>query len=792
MIIAWARSLVCTQKINTTRTSMNPSNQALARSFLVLASAATSVLLGTSSAKAASYSSTILGDNPVAYYRLEELPGATTAADATANAFNGIYVYDLDTNGVPDYPLLGLPGIETNSALFRLYTDASSVVHRGFVSIPFHPELSPVTGDGQHGAPFSVECWVKALGQPADYSIPLAMFGRYETGIYNNASGWNFYQSPGPNSFWIFNVKNGTFAQATAVPIQPLQWYHLAGTFDGSTFVFYVNGVARVTAGGVTTYLADHNFDGQIGAGDNTGFDAFNGDVDEVAFYTNVLSAAQILNHYQVGTNSFSGRSFPPMIFQDPASITVSSGSTAKFTVVADGATPLSYKWLRNGNAISGATTNPLSFTANFNTDNGATFSVILSNAFGSVTSAVATLTVVGTLSIDHSPFSITREDGSNSMAAFRVAASGATPISYQWYKVAGGTTNIIAGATSDTLWVSNLKVADSGAAYFARVTNAFVVTNTDQATLTINARAVNVPLTGYGRIVVADKPTAYWRLDETTGSTTAVDAVGSFDGTYGGGTDLTFNWATGIPHESDPSVHFTNGAAVTVPYALELNPVTGPWSAEFWLEPTFQDPIDFHTPISSLWNSDFGGHLFGWNLYQHPGSAWTFNPFSGGGGGGFFSDFRDIPLNINSWYHIVVTDDLTTLRMFVNTNLVVFQPRGPNFIPNGINGDPAVAGGPTTFATRSDGAFGQWTGGIDEVAFYNYALNAQQVQSHFLNNVRLTINKVGNNAVLTWAVGTLQAAPLVTGTYTNVTGATSPYTNSVSSSATFYRLQVQ
>jgi len=788
-MIVWPEAWLHAENQHNTN-SMNLSNQALARSFLVLASA-TSVLVSTVSAQAATYSSTVLGDHPVAYYRLEELPTATTASDSSGNGFDAIYSYDLDTNGVPDYPLLGLPGIETNSILFRLYTDSLSVVHRGFVSIPFHPELSPVTGDGQHGAPFSVECWVKALGQPANYSIPLAMFGKYETGTYNNASGWNFYQSPGPNSFWIFNVKNGTFAQAAA-PIQPLQWYHLAGTFDGSTFVFYVNGVAQVTAGGVTTYLADHNFDGQIGAGDNTGFDAFSGDVDEVAFYTNVLSAAQILNHYQVGTNSFSGRAFPPMIFQDPASITVSSGSTARFTVVADGATPLSYTWLRNGNAISGATTNPLSFTANYNTDNGANFSVILTNSFGNVTSAVATLSVVGTLSIDHSPFSITRQAGGNSMAAFRVVASGATPISYQWYKVSGGTTNIIAGATSDTLWLSNLQLSDSGNAYFAHVTNAFVVTNSDQATLTVNTRAVNVPITGYARIVVADRPTAYWRLDEAPASTTAVDAVGSFDGTYAGASDLTFSWPAGIPHDSDPSVHFTNSANVTVTYALELNPVTGPWSAEFWLQPTTQDAVDFHTPISSLWNSDFGGHLFGWNLYQHPQGYWTYNPFVGGGGGGFISDFADHPLNLGSWYHFVITDDLTTQRMYVNNRVVVTVPRAGLFIANGINGDPAVAGGPTTFATRSDGAFGQWDGGIDEVAFYNYALSAQQIQNHFLNNVSVTINKLGNKVVLTWPVGTLQSAPVVTGTYTDVQGATSPYTNTVSGSATFYRLQVQ
>jgi hypothetical protein len=92
----------------------------------------------------------------------------------------------------------------------------------------------------------------------------------------------------------------------------------------------------------------------------------------------------------------------------------------------------------------------------------------------------------------------------------------------------------------------------------------------------------------------------------------------------------------------------------------------------------------------------------------------------------------------------------------------------------------------------RSDGQFGQYDGGIDDVAFYNYALSAQQVQNHFLNNARLTINKIGNKAVLTWPAGTLQAAGVVTGTYTNVTGASSPYTNTITGSATYFRLQMQ
>jgi hypothetical protein len=766
----------------------------------VLSAAASALLLATAAANAVSYPTTVLGDNPVAYYRLEELAGAATAVDSSPSGFNATYVYDLDINSVPDYPQLGLPGITTNSALFHMYTDVNLAFHHGFVDIPYQPALSPVTGDGQHGAPFSVECWAQPLTQPANYSVPLAMFGRYGTGIYNNASGWNFYQTPGPASYWIFNVKNGPFAQASTILIQPLQWYHLAATFDGSTFLFYVNGVQQVSSGGWTTYLADNGADGQIGAGDNVNFLPFDGGVDEVAFYTNVLGADKILTHYQTGTNSFSGRAFPPLVVQDPASITVSSGSSATFTVIADGATPLAYKWLRGGSPITGATSNPYSFIASYPADNGAAISVVLSNSFNMVTSAVATLTVNGTLSIDHDPFSITRLEGSNSMAAFRVAASGSIPISYQWFKVAGGTTNSIPGATNDTLWLSGLKLADSGNAYYAQVTNAFFVLASAQATLTVNPRTVNVPIAGYAQVVVADHPVAYWRLDEPDGSTDAVDVVGSFTGTYttsisaaGPAPAITYQVPGAPPKDTNAAVSVSGGGLVTIPYALELNPVTGPWSFETWIKPSSLDPANFRSPFSSMWNKDFGNHIFGWNIYQHQDGYWTLNAFNGGPNGSFSSEFNDHPLDTNKWYHMVITDDLVNLRYYVNNVLgAVVSVGGFGFQANGINGDPAVAGGPTVLGQRSDYAFAPFYGAIDETAVYNYALSPQQIQDHFLYTTLLNIRRSGNNVVLTWGAGALQAAPAVTGTYTNVPGATSPYTTAIGSSARSFRVKLQ
>ncbi len=60
------------------------------------------------------------------------------------------------------------------------------------------------------------------------------------------------------------------------------------------------------------------------------------------------------------------------------------------------------------------------------------------------------------------------------------------------------------------------------------------------------------------------------------------------------------------------------------------------------------------------------------------------------------------------------------------------------------------------------------------------------------VGSVPLNIQLLGNKVVLSWSnpVFALQAAPKVQGTYTNVTGATSPYTNAITGSQQFFRLQ--
>ena len=57
---------------------------------------------------------------------------------------------------------------------------------------------------------------------------------------------------------------------------------------------------------------------------------------------------------------------------------------------------------------------------------------------------------------------------------------------------------------------------------------------------------------------------------------------------------------------------------------------------------------------------------------------------------------------------------------------------------------------------------------------------------------VTLSIARSGGNVVLTWPNGTLQQAPAVSGVYSNVLGASSPFTNAIQGAQRYFRVKVQ
>jgi hypothetical protein len=125
----------------------------------------------TASAQATNYAATILSNHPIAYYQLQELPGATTAIDSTTNGLNATYAYD-PSGGTP---VLGFPGIDTNSIAFL----GNLSDGYGAIDIPFNNLLSPTNSDGIHGAPFSIECWAQAYSGNVGTGLFLSIMGMF-------------------------------------------------------------------------------------------------------------------------------------------------------------------------------------------------------------------------------------------------------------------------------------------------------------------------------------------------------------------------------------------------------------------------------------------------------------------------------------------------------------------------------------------------------------------------------------------------------------------------------------
>jgi len=96
----------------------------------------------------------------------------------------------------------------------------------------------------------------------------------------------------------------------------------------------------------------------------------------------------------QGSSSSTGSATAAPTIANQPTSQSVSPSQPATFTVTATGATRLTYQWMRNGAPIPGAISPVYTISAAGVEDNGALFSVTISNSVGKVSSGGASLTV--------------------------------------------------------------------------------------------------------------------------------------------------------------------------------------------------------------------------------------------------------------------------------------------------------------------------------------------------------------------------------------------------------------
>jgi hypothetical protein len=188
----------------------------------------------------------------------------------------------------------------------------------------------------------------------------------------------------------------------------------------------------------------------------------------------------------------------PPTIAPagQPQSTNVVVGATASFTVVVSGSPSYSYQWRKDGSnfgaAVSSSSpTNTLTLSSVATNDAGS-YEVVITNAFGAVTSTVAILTVIVPPTVTLQPQA--QSFCGSGAASFTSSSLGFPVPSVQWQVSTNNGANWadIPGATSTTYGFAAL-AADNGKQFRAVFSNAGGLATSSTATLAVNSGPVAV-----------------------------------------------------------------------------------------------------------------------------------------------------------------------------------------------------------------------------------------------------------------------------------------------------------
>jgi hypothetical protein len=182
---------------------------------------------------------------------------------------------------------------------------------------------------------------------------------------------------------------------------------------------------------------------------------------------TTRISFRSLTRSVEMDAFSIVDRCVPPKIVTQPAPVSTLVGGMASFLVGAVGSAPLHYQWCFNQEPIGGENDKRLILDS-VGTNQAGNYSVIITNGFGAVTSQVVSLVVDAPLvaTILAQPFGDRVPVGGYFQTS--VVASGAPPLSYQWFR--DGV--LIVGATNRSLILTSVQPADAGA-YTIRVRDA-------------------------------------------------------------------------------------------------------------------------------------------------------------------------------------------------------------------------------------------------------------------------------------------------------------------------------
>jgi hypothetical protein len=291
-----------------------------------------------------------------------------------------------------------------------------------------------------------------------------------------------------------------------------------------------------------------------------------------------------------------------------------------------------------------------------------------------------------------------------------------------------------------------------------------------------------SIPATLYEQTISSNSPFAFWRFNEN-----ALGALYDYvntarDGTYG---QSTIPGVAGPRTPTFPGFETNNYAAQTGgdsswPTVLALNLNTNTVTITAWLFPLGNQAA--YTGIfmcrpsndASGFNYTTGNQLgYTWNN----NSSLTWNWLSG----------IVVPQNQWSLAALVITPNAASVYV-LNTNGFSGATNLLSHVNESFN---AVS----WIGDDTNGPARAFNGRIDEVAVFNHALTPTQLRQLYnvvANTVAITTSSSSGNLSLMWPKGALQQATLVTGPWSTVSGANSPYSVPVTQPTSFYRVKVQ
>ena len=179
---------------------------------------------------------------------------------------------------------------------------------------------------------------------------------------------------------------------------------------------------------------------------------------------------------------------YPAAILAEPQSVSTRPGSNIVFSVIAYSPAGLRYQWQKNGVNLEGATGESLSL-ANVQPADAATYTVVVTDAIGSVASAPATLTILVDPIITQQPLSQMVVPGATVVLSVSVTNAATLPIGFRVRR-----NNATLPATPATFMTINERTVYftlSGTNTMPPWTNyAFVVTNVVRPTGNLTASA--------------------------------------------------------------------------------------------------------------------------------------------------------------------------------------------------------------------------------------------------------------------------------------------------------------